>query len=301
MREDLSSKSVITCRLFKGFSTRRAFTLVELLVVIAIIGVLIGMLLPAVQAIREAARRTQCANNLKQFGLAIANYEVAIGNYPPAYLGEELQPGWGWGSFILPYIEQANLYQFGNIDDSLFGEGANPAYPTDYTEQVVTVFRCPSDQAPDLNPLRLYHGTSNYRVATGSQTSGFFIVDYDFGGILFQNSKVRHAQVLDGTSNTVVIGECKFDEPTGKRAALWAGMSGLRNGAVWISDVMWWIDDESAQINGTAPQAFSSWHPGGAMFSFCDGSTRFFKEGGDIQLLKYLADRADGHVVTPDF
>ena len=89
--------------------------------------------------------------------------------------------------------------------------------------------------------------------------------------------------------------------PPANARALWAGMTGLRNGAVWISDVMWWIDDESATINGTAPQAFSSRHPGGAMFSFCDGSTRFFKEGGDIELLKFLADRDDGHVVTPDF
>lgn len=301
MREDLLSVSVFRCALFPRFSNRRAFTLVELLVVIAIIGILIGMLLPAVQSIREAARRTQCANNLKQFGLAIANYEVTNGNFPPSYLGVDYQPGWGWGSFILPFIEQANLYEFGEIDDTLFGNGSNPAYPIDYTEQVVTVFRCPSDQGPDLNPLRLNHGMSNYRAASGSETSGFFIIDHDFGGVLFQNSKVRHAQILDGTSNMVVIGECMFDERKNKRAALWAGMSGLRNNAVWISDVMWWIDDESAQINGTAPQAFSSFHPGGAMFSFCDGSTRFFREGGDIQLLKYLADRDDGHVVTPDF
>ena len=218
MRVALLSRYNFRYGLFAHFSNRRAFTLVELLVVIAIIGVLIGMLLPAVQSIREAARRTQCANNLKQFGLAIANYESAFGHYPPSYQGVDYQPGWGWGSYILPFIEQANLYDFGEVDDTFFGNGSNPAYPTDYTEQIVTVFRCPSDQGPPLNSLRLNHGMSNYRAASGSETSGFFIIDYDFGGVLFQNSQVRHAQILDGTSNMVVIGECMFDEPSGKRA-----------------------------------------------------------------------------------
>src|SRR5574338_477374 len=100
-------------------SARRAFTLIELLVVIAIIGVLIALLLPAVQAAREAARRASCLNNLKQIGLAMHNYQDAVGAFPPGYLsltvndqpnGAELGPGWSWGAFILPQMEQAAVY-----------------------------------------------------------------------------------------------------------------------------------------------------------------------------------------------
>src|SRR5712671_1343499 len=117
---------------------------------------------------------------------------------------------------------------------------------------------------------------------------------------MFQNSKIRILEITDGTSNTVAIGECIFDQPTGKRAAIWPGMTGLRNGSIWISDVMWWVDDATAVINGPAPQAFSSRHTRGAFFGFCDGSVRFFREGGDVTSLKWLAGRDDGHVVQTE-
>lgn len=118
---------------------------------------------------------------------------------------------------------------------------------------------------------------------------------------MYQNSGTKIADVLDGTSNTVVIGECKYDESTGKKAAIWPGMSGLRGSAIWISDVMWWVDADTAQINGPAPQAFSSNHPGGALFVFGDGSTHFFREGGDVDILRFLAGRDDGVIVSVDF
>ncbi len=281
---------------------RRAFTLVELLVVIAIIGILIGMLLPAVQMVRESARRTDCANKMKQMGLALQSFESSFGYFPSSYNGQDYEPGWSWATQILPYVEQTNLYNFGDSRHLLFGEGANPVdVPTEYSQTELAFFRCPSDNGPPLNPLRLNHAMSNYRAVAGPTTTPRFFVDWDFGGIMYQNSSTTFAQILDGTSNTVVLGECMFDETTGKRAALWAGMTGLRSGAIWISDVMWWIDAESAQVNGDAPQAFSSRHPGGAIFAFCDGSTRFFEEGGDIEILRFLAGRADGVIVNPDF
>jgi prepilin-type N-terminal cleavage/methylation domain-containing protein len=282
------------------FAFRAAFTLVELLVVIAIIGILIAMLLPAVQSVREAARRVQCANHLRQMVLAMHNYESAHKNFPPAYKGSSNLPGWAWGTYILPFMEQANLYQSGNVETALFGGGSNPAMPNTYSKTPLPGFRCPSDLGPELNPLRLNHGMSNYRAVAGYNSSGFFEADKDLGGILFQNSKVPFSDIPDGTSNTIVLGECKFDETVDKRAAIWAGMTGLRNNAIWISDVMWFIDETSATINGSAPQAFSSNHPRGAQFTFADGSTRLIPNGGQVAILKYLAGRNDGKIVTMD-
>lgn len=279
----------------------RGFTLVELLVVIAIIGILIGMLLPAVQSIRESARRTDCSNRLKQIGLAMHNFESANEYYPPAYVAENTQPGWSWGTFILPFLEQQALYDFGDSVHLLFGDGENPAQPTEYSTTPLPTYRCPSDVGDAINDVRLSHATSNYRAVAGPETFYWFEADKDFGGVLFQNSKTKMARITDGTSNTVVVGECMFDKSVDKRAAIWAGMTGLRGNAVWISDVMWWLDEDSATVNGPAPQAFSSRHPGGAMFAFCDGSTRFFKEGGDVELLRYLGGKDDGTLVDPDF
>jgi prepilin-type processing-associated H-X9-DG protein len=102
------------------------------------------------------------------------------------------------------------------------------------------------------------------------------------------------------------IGECKFDEKSGQTACIWAGMSGwvapgASSGSVRISDVMWYVDQASAQVNGTAPQAFSSRHNGGAFFGFCDGSVRFFRDGSDPNIIRFLAGRADGVIVNPEF
>ena len=293
-------------RSFFKNTCRPAFTLVELLVVIAIIGILIAMLLPAVQAVREAARKTSCSNKIRQHTLAMHNFESARGHFPSAYDAEGDEPGWGWGTQILSFLELGN---FADTFDSTssFGGGSSAALPTDFSETPLSVFRCPSDPAPDINNFHFNHATSNYRAVLGNITTvngnGQFVYcwEVDYGGILRQNSRTGFKDILDGTSNVLVHGEMAYEADGSKTGAIWAGMTGVHDGSRWSSDVMWPIDDDETQINGESPWAFSSHHPGGVLFSFADGSVRFFPNGGDVELLQLLAVRNDRTQVEINF
>jgi prepilin-type N-terminal cleavage/methylation domain-containing protein/prepilin-type processing-associated H-X9-DG protein len=284
------------------FHKRSAFTLIELLVVIAIIAILIGLLLPAVQKVREAMNRLRCSNNLKQQSLAMHAHASAIGWFPPAYEAQGTLPGWGWGTLILPYLEQDNLYQGMNAAKSTFGNGTTTAMPSDVpgllSQTMLPVYRCPSEVADALNPDRQLHATSNYRAVSGPSTTPYFYADQDIGGVCYQNSRTKIVDILDGSSNTVVIGECAYDIRKGWLAAIWVGMTGMyQSTSIRISDVMWPVDEAAAKINGTAPQAFGSRHQGGAMFGFADGSVRMFRDNMDPNAMRWLAGRNDGVVV----
>jgi prepilin-type N-terminal cleavage/methylation domain-containing protein/prepilin-type processing-associated H-X9-DG protein len=278
----------------------KAFTLIELLVAMAIIGILIALLLPAVQAAREAARRIQCRNNLHNIGLALHNYADVHGRFPSAYTASGTNPGWGWVTAILPQLEQQALQRDLNVATQLFGGGASPALPTSLTQMPLSLLLCPSNSGPTLNARRLNHAMSHYRAVMGPDPGWTFVPDRDTGGVLYHNSRTTFGGITDGTSNTALIGECLYDEVTGKKAAIWAGMTGVQDNLIIISDVMWGLDDSTSQINGSAIQAFSSRHPGGAHFVFGDGSVRFISQNANPSVVRWMAGRNDGMVASEE-
>jgi prepilin-type N-terminal cleavage/methylation domain-containing protein/prepilin-type processing-associated H-X9-DG protein len=197
----------------RAVTVRRAFTLVELLVVIAIIGVLVALLLPAIQAAREAARRSQCKNNLKQIGLALHNYESTRRTFPPGYTsaatvvnGPGTGPGWGWGAYILPHLEESSI----QIDFKR--EITDPLYDQVRT-LTLPVFRCPSDSV-ELPLFPVQGGSSNTLTQLAFSNyvgvAGTYEVSVypDEGtGVLFRNKSIAIKQITDGLSHTLMIGE----------------------------------------------------------------------------------------------
>jgi prepilin-type N-terminal cleavage/methylation domain-containing protein len=278
---------------------RTGFTLIELLVVIAIIGVLAALLLPAVQQSREAARRMSCKNNLKQIGLAMQNYQDAHKVFPPGYLSGQIyvdgatdtSPGWGWATCILPFVEGGTLYSAANLSVPI----QDPQNAT-VIQGIVPTFLCPSDivepapfTVPDAfgNPVALAAPTS-FAACCGNDDSD--TTDETGNGIFYRNSSTSPADITDGLSTTIMVGEKAWSNANG----IWPGaMSGavLLRGSLnpcapnvpGITNPASTLVLSHAHLNnaladpdgGAGLDDFSSQHVVGSNFVFADGSVHF--------------------------
>jgi prepilin-type N-terminal cleavage/methylation domain-containing protein/prepilin-type processing-associated H-X9-DG protein len=285
-----------------------AFTLVELLVVIAIIGVLIALLLPAVQAAREAARRTSCFNNLRQTGLALQNHHDTTGSLPSGWEGAdpasgepdvEGEPGWGWASRILPFIELQN------VAATLVKYELPVAHPANRQarEQSLTSFLCPSDSAdsffrihaedaPDTVLVQL--PTSNYVGVFGTleldECEGLPVGTICKGdGAFYHLSKVRVRDLVDGLSKTAVIGE----RSTRKGYSTWTGV--IAGGEEAMARILG-ITDHPPNYELGHLDDFRSEHPGGANFVFADGSVHFISDDVDDAAYRAMATINGGEI-----
>ncbi|QDU97727.1 DUF1559 domain-containing protein [Lignipirellula cremea] len=344
----------------RTFLKARGFTLVELLVVIAIIGVLVALLLPAVQMAREAARRAACTNNMKQIGLALSNYHDAHKTFPPGGIGVSGKTVWGWGAMILPQMEQSGLYALLQVGSRYFPDpttivgGGGPLTSLD-------ALNCPSDTGPVLHPsdpngrcagmylagtteTNIYTSVSNYvanngyGIAHSTNGNNGAVARFDSTGpfrvfaasTTVDYSTVRIDDISDGTSQTIAAGErCwsmkYFDSTLATPATISANyLAASPFGAKY--------DDERARhglaalvaIGGSgginrpgntttagtyAYNGYSSLHPGGANFVFCDASTHFLSENinylpdtlGCNSLFEQLLAYQDDTVITREY
>jgi prepilin-type N-terminal cleavage/methylation domain-containing protein/prepilin-type processing-associated H-X9-DG protein len=287
-------------------TNRRAFTLVELLVVIAIIAILIGLLLPAVQKVREAAARTSCFNNLKQIGIAAHSYHDVHGRLPPGYSsavaqdGSDLGPGWGWGSYLLPELEQDSLKSQIRFDLDI--RHAANAVPRSHR---LPVFVCPSDNAERTfvtagNPVTLAHANYVGVFGTNEIEDGPSLGN----GVFFRNSRVRIADITDGTSTTFIAGE----RSSNIALATWTGsVTGAEvplqsNPTVTEGPQLLVLGRGDHEPNSPSAHIddFYSRHPQGVNCLFGDGSVRIINNSVALTVWQAIQTRAGGEPVPGD-
>ena len=320
---------------------RHGFTLVELLVVITIIGILIALLLPAVQAAREAARRSQCANNVKQLALACIMHESAntflpTGGWGYLWMGEpdrgfdKHQPG-GWIYNILPYIEQETLHDQGRGQ----ADSDKQTALLRVAQTPLTIANCPSRRSSKLYPNDVGHGTlvarnaggiyygpspndncarADYAANAGSTDLGYpqgpnSLADESaggwltgFNGVVCQRSETTMADISDGSSNTILVGEKFLDPDHYDDGVDWGDNENMYSG--FNDDTVRYAcsgyPPRQDQSGTSSTHGFGSVHANSCNMAFCDGSVRPISYSVDIAVFTYLGNRADGQVISGD-
>jgi prepilin-type N-terminal cleavage/methylation domain-containing protein/prepilin-type processing-associated H-X9-DG protein len=317
---------------------RFGFTLVELLVVIAIIGILVGLLLPAVQAAREAARRMSCGNNLKQIGLALHNYESAHKKFPIGYRDDLptnailFDGGWSWVAGVLPYLEQAPLYDRLDFRYHPYGTRGSVSDPAGNNHAAAAVlipsFRCPSDIAPQTRSFNVNDpgGVNNIAVSSYAGCLGAFDGEACVptgathaarrgarnNGLLVVNAVNSHGSITDGTSNVIAAGEVSWrpnrtigtDVYGSERQVILGSITSVggpqcQNAGPGNNGAFLHLRSTRKKLNGPLVggdkhRAFHSYHTGGANFTFADGSVHFISENIDHTNTNFTAALVNG-------
>ena len=293
----------------------RGFTLVELLVVIAIIGTLVGLLLPAVQAARESARRSQCSNNMKQVALGLQNYHDANRVLPPSATNSAVDTqgrvGWSWMLFVLPYIEQTQL--FNACMNQVTWRMQQPSWMDPavavMARSAISSFNCPSDKVGVLEPeaqvnsaaswLTFTSSKSNYLANGGAQSTWGGSTDQQIRSSVGGFRRVRGVSFrdfTDGLSKTFVIGEAGGTAKAGANAAsmpgIWTGTTNQNNSQVEI------VRYTANKLNSGEWDAFGSSHFGGANFAMGDGSVQFISEAIQTNPLLWSFDASVDASIT---
>jgi prepilin-type N-terminal cleavage/methylation domain-containing protein/prepilin-type processing-associated H-X9-DG protein len=318
---------------------RRGFTLIELLVVIAIIAILIGLLLPAVQKVREAAARAQCQNNLKQIALAAFNYESAMHVFPsginiPAATQDPGVSGtlsafnanrfglapvpnqfFSWAEALFPYLEQQGLYAQLNLYKNQYSNLGTSVAPG---AQVVKVLICPSDRLP--NPPSVVgfsgyvFGIMSYGGIAGTVSTFYNVATLD--GCFWINSNIHIADILDGTSTTLFFGERLHYDPNWLAASAGTTNLDITTYGAWVWTNTIGMEDltlgTEVPINWMLPpgctgypctdtrlNAIGSGHGNGANLAFADGAVHYLSSNTSLTVLQAAGTRAGGEIYTP--
>ena len=311
----------------QGSRCRKGFTLIELLVVIAIIAILVALLLPAVQQVREAARKSQCQDNLHNLAVAIHNYEGSHKRLPPGGITTAVastnnswcrgggSQGWApWTVMILPQIEQKPLYD--KIDfNAIFVDGSNSmvnpnlAIVNNNGARGLEIYSCPSDSELSMNPqwnsyMGVQGGAPGQHLAmpptavqcqntgcTGTYPRAFWV-----NGMIFVGSNINFAAAMDGTSNVYLLGESRYSNGYWAQSGKMDSCAGPRN----VAGALYQINQFANAQRGLdlASVGFSSYHSGGAHFAMGDGVVTFASENIDLFVHQQLAIRNDGLPVS---